>query len=81
MSKLNIINFLKQHYPVDTEDYEVVIMLLTLVKQGRVLEEDMIYILDQVFENQVILLNALLRAKKIASDELLDDIIQRSGLN
>lgn len=80
MDKNTIKEFAKDNFNEGTEGYEIVVMLLALVKQGKLVEEDVLDIMNYVYDdNSEGVLNSLVKAKSIVSDDVLNDILNGVG--
>ncbi|SNS23642.1 hypothetical protein SAMN05446037_1006154 [Anaerovirgula multivorans] len=64
----------------ESEGYEIVIALLTLVKAEKIGEEDILDILMFVhFDNLKGVLSSLVKASELVDDDMIDDIIKSAG--
>ena len=76
MDRNKIRDFAKDNYNKGTEDYEIVVMLLALVKQGKLKEDEVLDIMSYVLDNNFkAILNALVIAKSMVDDDVLNKII------
>lgn len=78
---LPICNFFKDK-KLDAEDYEIVVALLALVKDEKIKENDILPILEYVFEYDMVkILNGLNRAKVIVDDKLIEKVLEEVKLD
>lgn len=73
----NLKKYFRKKFIDGYEGHEIVITLLTLIRQGKLSEEDILPIMDYVYMgNKTGVYNALNRARAIVDDNLIDDIIK-----
>lgn len=77
MNKSTIKEFVKLKFIEGTEGYEIVVMLLALVSQGKLKEDDILDIMNYTFDNNLEgVTNALIKAKAIANDDIILKILE-----
>lgn len=73
----NLKKYFRKKFLEGYEGYEIVIALLTLIKEKKLTEEDILPILNYVYmDNYIGVYNALNRARALVDDELINDIIK-----
>lgn len=78
----NLKEYFRKKFLEGYEGYEIVIALLTLIKEKKLTEEDILPILNYVYmDNYIGVYNALNRARALVDDELINDIIKEVDEN
>jgi len=78
----NLKKYFRKKFLEGYEGYEIVIALLTLIKEKKLTEEDILPILNYVYmDNYIGVYNALNRARELVDDELINDIIKEVDEN
>lgn len=78
----NLKRYFRKKFIEGYEGYEIVIALLALIKQEKILEKDILPIMNFVYMgNDVGVYNALNKARTLVDDELIDDIIEEVDKN
>jgi hypothetical protein len=73
-------NYMKRKFEEGYEGYEIVVALLTLVKEKKIEEKDILPIISYVYnDNSIAVYNALNKARELADDKLIEDIIKEMG--
>lgn len=73
----NLKKYFRKKFLEGYEGYEIVIALLTLIKEKKLTEEDILPILNYVYmDNYIGVYNALNKARALVDDELINDIIK-----
>jgi hypothetical protein len=74
---LNYKEYFRKKFIDGYEGYEIVIALLTLLKEQKITEEDILPILDYVYMgNSIGVFNALNKARALVDDDLINEIIK-----
>lgn len=78
----NLKRYFRKKFIEGYEGYEIVIALLALIKQEKILEKDILPIMNFVYMgNDVGVYNALNKARTLVDDKLIDDIIEEVDKN
>jgi hypothetical protein len=78
----NIKEYFKKKLSDGYEDYEIVIALLALLEEDKIMEKDLLPILNYVFSDDAVkVYNALNRAHAVVDDKLIEDILEEVDLN
>lgn len=78
----NLKQYFRRKFIEGYEGYEIVIALLALIKQEKILEKDILPIMNFVYMgNDVGVYNALNKARTLVDDKLIDDIIKEVDKN
>lgn len=74
--------YFKKKYLEGYKGYEIVIALLALIKENKITENDIIPIMNYVYDNNFVeVYNALNMARALVDDELIDDILKEVEKN
>lgn len=78
MSYINYLkNYMKKKFIEGYEGYEITIALLTLIKEEKIEEKDLLPILLYVYSgNRLGVYNALNKARALVDDNLIEDILK-----
>ncbi len=78
----NLKEYFRKKFIEGYEGYEIVISLLTLIKEGKITEKDILPIMNYVYNgNATDVYNALIKARTLVDDKLIEDIIKEVKKN
>lgn len=79
---IDLKGYFKKKYLEGYKGYEIVIALLALIKENKITENDIIPIMNYVYDNNFVeVYNALNMARALVDDELIDDILKEVEKN